>query len=96
MSGVTLESVKRDLRIIHDDDDVLLQELIDANTRACLNFLDFDDEEASSETVLADDALYGIRLMVRAAYEETDPTRLAALRAAAESFWMPYRTGLGV
>jgi len=96
MTYVTVDSVKRDLRIIHDSDDELLQELIDAQTRACLNFMDIDDEEASSETALADDVLFGIRLMVRASYEESDPTRIAALRAAAETLWMPYRIGLGV
>lgn len=101
MSAVTVDSVKRDLRIIHDDDDTLLQELIDAAERACLNFLDIDalpvvDEEKSSEPVVEMDVQFGVRLLVRSMYEETDPARLSALRSAAETMWMPYRKGLGV
>lgn len=103
MSAVTVESVKRDLRIMHDADDALLQELINAGEQSCLRFLDVAelpaaeyDSETSSELVYAEDVLYGIRLIVRSMYEETDPTRLAALRTAAETLWMPYRAGLGV
>lgn len=102
MSAVTVESVKRDLRIIHDDDDELLQELIDSAEKACVNFLDIGalpedvDSDAPSEPAVPSDVLYGIRLMVRSMYEESDPDRLSALRAAAETFWMPYRGNLGV
>jgi len=102
LSIVTVESVKRDLRIIHDDDDVLLQELIDAAEKACINFLDSAalpeevDSDSPSEPSVPSDILYGIRLIVRSMYEETDPARLMALRSAAESFWMPYREQLGV
>lgn len=104
MSAVSIESVKRDLRIIHDDDDVLLQELIDAAERECLQFINADylpglepnSEEASSELAIEPDAARAIRLIVRGGYEETDVTRLSAYRSAAESLLMPYRIGLGV
>jgi len=92
LSIVTVESVKRDLRIIHDDDDVLLQELIDAAEQACLQFLNISELPG----LVSPDVACGIRLMVRSMYEETDPARLIALRSAAESFWMPYREQLGV
>jgi hypothetical protein len=107
VSAVSIESVKRDLRIIHDDDDVLLQELIDSAERECLQFINAEylpgleptSEEASSESVdpvVDADVARAIRLIVRGGYEETDVTRLPAYRSAAESLLMPYREGLGV
>jgi len=104
MSAVSVESVKRDLRIIQNDDDDLLQELIDAAEKECLNFINAEylpglepnSEETSSELTIEPDAARGIRLIVRGAYEETDIMRVSAYRNAAESLWMPYREGLGV
>lgn len=106
MSAVSIESVKRDLRIIHNSDDVLLQELIDSAERECLQFLNIDalpgleeSSEVSSETVypvVEPDVARAIRLIVRGGYEETDITKLSAYRSAAESLLMPYREGLGV
>jgi uncharacterized phage protein (predicted DNA packaging) len=104
MSEVSIESVKRDLRIIHDDDDTLLQELIDAAEKECLNFINAEylpglepnSEETSSELTIEPDAARGIRLIVRGGYEETDIMRMAAYRNCAEALWMPYREGLGV
>lgn len=106
MSAVSIESVKRDLRIIHNSDDVLLQELIDSAERECLQFLNTEvlpgleeSSEVSSETVylvVEPDVARAIRLIVRGGYEETDITKLSAYRSAAESLLMPYREGLGV
>ena len=107
MSAVSIESVKRDLRIIHNSDDVLLQELIDSAERECLQFLNIDvlpgleeSSEVSSEpdvcNVVEPDVARAIRLIVRGGYEETDITKLSAYRSAAESLLMPYREGLGV
>ena len=104
MSAVSIESVKRDLRIIQNDDDTLLQELIDAAELECLQFLNIDylpglepnSEETSSELVVFPDVARAIRLIVKGGYEETDVTKLSAYRSAAESLLMPYREGLGV
>jgi len=104
VSAVSIESVKRDLRIIHNDDDDLLQELIDAAERECLQFINAEylpglepnSEETSSELVIEPDAARAIRLIVRGGYEETDIIRISAYRSAAESLLMPYREGLGV
>ena len=92
MTYVSVQSVKRDLRIMHDADDVLLEELIDGAEQACLQFLNISELPG----LVSPDVACGIRLMVRSMYEETDPARLMALRSAAEVFWMPYRENLGV
>lgn len=111
MSEVTLEQVKADLRVIHDADDILLQELIDAAEQECCRFLNRQylptlpleyPGESSSEEIpshadpIAPDVARGVILIVRADYSETDPLKRAQWRQAAESLWMPYRTGLGV
>lgn len=111
MSFVQLEDVKADLRIIHDDDDLLLQSLIDSAEQECMRFLNRSQlptlpleypDECSSEEVPSDgdpvapDVVRGIVLMVRSDYDEVDPLKRPQWRAAAEALWMPYRTGLGV
>lgn len=106
MSTVSLEDIKRDLRIIHDADDELLQQLIDSAEQECLWFLGRDSlpeldggEGAASSSCtakVAPDVVRGIVLMVRADYEEVDPLKRPQWRAAAEQLWMPYRQGLGV
>lgn len=104
MSTVSLEDVKRDLRVIHDEDDLLLQQLIDSAEQECLRFLGRDslpapggdDVSSSEDASVAPDVARGIVLMVRADYEEVDPLKRPQWRAAAEQLWMPYRQGLGV
>lgn len=103
MPLISLESVKRDLRVIHDDDDELIQELIESAEKECLNFLDIDvlpgleeSSEQSSEPVVETDVARAIRLLVRGYYEETDISKLSAYRSAAEALLMPYRQGLGL
>ena len=111
MSQVDLDLVKADLRIIHDEDDLLLQQLIDSAEQECLRFLnrsqlptlpleypaDSSSEEVPSEDdPVAADVVRGICCMVRSDYDESDPEKRKGWRAAAESLWMPYRTGLGV
>lgn len=111
MSQVTLEMVKADLRIIHDDDDLLLQSLIDSAEQECMRFLNRSQlptlpleypSDSSSEEVPSDgdpvapDVVRGVICMVRADYDESDPAKRPQWRAAAESLWMPYRVGLGV
>ena len=111
MSEVSLTQVKADLRIIHDADDALLQELIDSAEQECCRFLnreylptlpaelpsESDSEEIpSSGDPVAPDVVRGIVLMVRADYTEVDPLKRPQWRQAAESLWMPYRTRLGV
>lgn len=111
MSLITLEQIKADLRIIHDADDLLLQELLDSAEQECCRFLnrsylptlplEYPCEDApeivpTEENPPSPDVVRGVILMVRADYSETDPLKRAQWRQAAESLWMPYRTGLGV
>jgi hypothetical protein len=111
VSFVSLEDVKADLRIIHNQDDLLLQSLIDSAEQECLRFVGRDqlptlpidypadsssEEIPTSEDPVAPDVCRGIILMVRSDYDEVDPQRRPQWRAAAESLWMPYRVGLGV
>ena len=111
MSYLDINDAKADLRVIHDDDDPLIQSLIDSAEQECLRFLNRDQlptlpleypdelqsEEAPSEgDPVAPDVLRGILLMVRSDYDDTDAAKRSQARTAAESLWMPYRRGLGV
>lgn len=90
---VSLQDVKDQLHVLHDQDDALLERLILSATNEYAQFINADP--SSSDLVITDDACNGIVLMVRADYE-VDPEKRPALRKAAETLWMPYRTGLGI
>lgn len=96
-----LADVKRALRVLHDDDDDLLERLISSATREYFKFIDDDDvtlpeTEESSEPAafVPEDAFNGIVLMVQADYDG-DPLKRSALRDCAEALWMPYRKNIG-
>lgn len=112
MSIVTLESIKRDLRLTHDEDDVLLQDLIDASENEAMMFMNRTvlPGETSSDGVSyymtssdfdpvppSATVIYpAICLLVRAKYYEASPDQIADMTNAARSLLMPYRVCLGV
>ena len=112
MSTVTLAEVKRWLRVIHNADDALLQDMIDQAEDEALRFLnrtqpptlplDYPSECVSSEDVPSseDPAARSwnkaVCILVQAAYEQTDPDKARRMRENAETVLHPYRGGLGV
>jgi hypothetical protein len=100
MSTVTLAEAKQYLRVIHDDDDTLIQDLIDGAEREARAFLAHDSLEVdgvdSSEPQVPHDVLTAIKLLVRADYEAADAAQALAWRQCAELKMWPYRQDIGV
>lgn len=105
MSLVVLDQAKRDLRIIHDDDDDILQVYIDGAENEALQYLDmasFDvlldqiSDGTSSEPQLPPSVRIAILLLVRSKYEVATPDQITAFRTAAETLLQPFRTGIGL
>lgn len=106
MSAIDLAVIKRDLRVTHDADDVLLQELLDAAEVEARRFLDrdalplmgeLDSEEVSSDAGLVEpDVRVAVTLLVRSKYDAATALEIGHLRQGAETLLMPYRQGLGV
>ncbi|KAF0804927.1 hypothetical protein A6D6_02691 [Alcanivorax xiamenensis] len=107
MSVIDLADAKAFLDVIHDADDVKLQQLLDAAEDEALQFMDRDSfgevypcEEASSEPaseplVLPDSVRMGIYILLQANYQAS-PTDAEQLRKVAETKLMPYRCRLGI
>lgn len=108
---ITLEDIKRDLRVTHNSDDPLLSLLLAAAIDEALRFMnrtelptlpvDYPSESSSedvpsSEDPIAASVYAGVFLLVRAKYDAADGDEIARLRHCAESVLMPYRRGLGV
>ena len=111
MSVIDLPTVKRYLRVIHNADDALLQQLVDAAEDEAVRYVnrtqlptlpqDFpssssSEDVPSSEDPVAPSVIDAVCLLVKASYEATTPEEVAGYRAAAEVKLQPYRVGLGV
>lgn len=102
MSEIALSLVKADLRVIHDDDDGLLQALLDAAEDEAAQFLNVSElplpriGTSSSDYTVAPSVYSAILLLVRSKYDAATAEEIAKLRTAAETILMPYRVGLGV
>lgn len=102
---MTLDDIKRDLRVTHDDDDALLEVLIASAKDQALRFIDQDElptvevDSSSSSSIGALEYPGSIRtaliLLVRCLYDPADAKEIEATRKAAETMLMPYRAGLG-
>ena len=107
---ITLSQVKADLRVIHDDDDALLQILLNASVDEALRYMNRDElptlpyelpEEESSEEIpssedpIAASVYAAVFLMVRAKYEAMEASEIEGLRKCAETLLQPYRTEIG-
>jgi hypothetical protein len=110
VSVINLETVKEALRVIHNDDDALLQTLLDAAEDEAMRFcgrnqlptLPVDDPESpssedipSSEDPVAPSVVTAVICLVKADYEAA-VEEAERLRKIAETKLMPYRVGLGV
>ena len=111
MSTIDLPTVKRYLRVIHNADDTLLQQLLDSAEDEAARYLnreylptlppdDPSSEESeqvpSSEDPVAPAVIEAVCLLVKASYEATTPEEVAGYRRAAEVKLHPYRIKLGV
>lgn len=103
---ITLDDIKRDLRLTHDQDDALLQVLLDAAVDEACRFMsraelpgleaDSSSSESSSEGAVSPSLYAAVFLLVRAKYDAATPDEIKRLRECAETLMMPYRIGLGV
>lgn len=111
MSIVTLNQVKADLRVIHDQDDTLIQILIDASEDEALRFMNRSEmptlpydlpEESSTEDIPSTEdpvvpSVYAaIFLLVKAKYDGMNADEIEGLRKCAETILQPYRTEIGM
>lgn len=102
MSEIALSLVKADLRVTHDDDDVLLQTLLDAAEEEASKFLNMSQlpapatSSSSSDYTVAPSVYAAVLLLVRSKYDATTADEISKLRHAAEVMLMPFREGLGV
>lgn len=104
---MTLDDIKRDLRVTHDDDDAMLEVLIASAKDQALRFIDQDelptipvDSSSSSSSSIGSLEYPGsirtaLILLVRCLYDPADAKEIEATRKAAETMLMPYRAGLG-
>lgn len=100
MSELSIDLVKRDLRVTHSFDDTLIQKYIDASEREALEFMERDDFDGivssdSSDGTMDPSVAAAIFLLVKSKYE-AQPADLQPLRAAAESLLFPFRRNIGV
>ncbi|HCZ47954.1 MAG TPA: hypothetical protein DCZ11_02995 [Gammaproteobacteria bacterium] len=102
MSTFSLQALKRALRVEHDADDTLLQELLDDAESEALQYLDqtdfpVEDAEDESPPERVPGAIRrAVFLLVSSFYEEADAAKLADYRKRAEMMLFPFRTKLGV
>lgn len=111
MSFVTVAQAREWCRVVHREDDNLLQQLIDSaedESRRFLNRtrlptlpLDYPSS-SSSEDVPSDDdpvapsVVTAILILVQSRYEQPEPDKQASMRRNAETLLMPYRNDIGV
>lgn len=92
MSMISLADAKAFLDVIHDEDDVKLQLLLDAAEGEAGDFLNAD---LNSWSELPFAIVMGTLLILQANYQAS-PDDIPKLRAAAETKLMPHRISLGV
>lgn len=90
MSVLMIDEIKRDLRIAHDDDDVLLQSLLEASEAEARSY-------CNTASLPQDDAVRSaVMLLVRSKYDSTDPAEMLKFRTVAEQLMQPHRVAVGV
>lgn len=94
-SVVTLAEAKTYLRVVHDDDDALIQSLIDAAEQWAMRTmrtttLEVLEVETDIPSV-PEDVKTAIKLHVRSSYEETDPDKAQKWAGVAEQILYPYK-----
>lgn len=96
---ISLEDIKRDLRVTHNEDDALLELLLDAAIDEAEQYLDVSElptvADASSSERIAPSLYAAVFLLVRAKYDAATPAEIDGLRKCAETLMAPYRQHLG-
>ena len=93
MSMISLADAKAFLDVIHDSDDMKLQNLLDAAEDEAAKFLNVESLTEWSELPFS--IYIGVLLMAQANYQAS-PDDMAKLRMSAETKLMPYRLSIGV
>lgn len=111
MSFVTIEEAREFMRVLHTQDDALIQSLIDGAEEEACRFLnrtqlptlpvDYPDSSSSEDVPSADDpvspdVVVAIKLLVQARYGIDTPEKQAKCRANAFEILQPYRRFIGV
>lgn len=86
---MTLDDIKRDLRVTHADDDALLLTLLESAQDQARRFIGQNALPSGGSVKTA------TILLVRCLYDAADAKEIEATRKVAETMLMPYRTGLG-
>jgi len=93
MSLIALSDAKSFLDVIHDSDDVKLQNLLESAEDEAAMFLNVANLDEWTE--LPYSIYIGVLLLLQASYQAS-PDDMAKLRMAAETKLMPYRVEMGV
>ena len=93
MSVVSLADAKSFLKVIHDSDDFLLQNLLESAEDEAAMFLNVGNLDEWTE--LPYSIFIGVLLLLQANYQAS-PDDIGKLRMAAETKLMPYRVEMGV
>ena len=93
MSVIALADAKSFLAVIHDSDDVKLQNLLESAEDEAAMFLNVANLDEWTE--LPYSIYIGVLLLLQASYQAS-PDDIAKLRMAAETKLMPYRVEMGV
>lgn len=86
---MTLDDIKRDLRVTHNDDDALLLTLLESAQDQARRFIGQNALPSGASVKTA------TILLVRCLYDAADAKEIEATRKVAETMLMPYRIGLG-
>ena len=93
MSVISLADAKNFLDVIHNSDDIKLQNLLDAAEDEAAKFINVDSLDVYSELPFS--VVIGVLLLLQANYQ-ADVDDIPKLRSAAETKLMPYRDLMGV
>ena len=93
MSMISLADAKAFLDVIHDSDDMKLQNLLDSAEDEACRFLNV--QSLTEWTELPFSLYIGVLLMLQSNYQAS-PDDMQKLRMSAESKLMPYRVEMGV
>lgn len=93
MSVVSLADAKSFLKVIHDSDDFLLQNLLESAEDEAARFLNVGNLDEWTE--LPYSIFIGVLILLQANYQAS-PDDIGKLRMSAEAKLLPYRVEMGV
>lgn len=96
MSTLDLAALKASLRVTHNHDDALLQQLLDSAESEACQFLNRESLPEGDDLEVKPDVRTALWLLVSARYEAPSTRDSFGYRRAAETLLWPYRCGLGI